>query len=213
MHSRRLTTFLCCLLLPLLPHSSVSEEQEEGGGIGLAKTLLPDDQKLLKKADDAVLSMLNTREKAVTDDSSRAVLIEMKALLATKRMPIADDEKLHGNWKVRSLQSSRLGAYSYPFFKCRIFPEAKALVFHKAKGSQRRLGFLERDSKERFLFAGAMYFSYDPRPRIYKGADDNVVKEDLERNSVAWLYKIAADRLIMVFPSSEGRVEIYELKR
>lgn len=55
------------------------------------------------------------------------------------------------------------------------------------------LGFLERDSKDRFLFAGAMYFTYDPNPRIYMGASDEPVAEDLERNSVAWLYKLAAD--------------------
>lgn len=211
-----LTAFLSCLTLLYLTQNSFAQdtEAEEGdGGIGLAKTLRQDDRKLLERANADVISLLNARDKTTTSGTGRTALREMLDLLASKHMPIEDEGKLHGVWKVRSLQSGKFGSYSYPFFKCRIFPEARALVFHKATGSQRRMGFLERDSKVRFLFAGAMYFSDDPRPRIYKGSDEKVVKEDLDRNSVAWLYKIAANRLIMVFPSSTGRVEIYELKR
>ena len=213
MITRRFAALLCSLLLPLLPPITVSDEEREDGGFGLARELLPDDSEVLQKADDLVSAALEAAEKAVGDSDGKDTLRSMKALLASKRLPIKKDVELHGAWRVRSLQANKSGAFSYPYFDCRIFPEVKALVFHKDKGSQRRLGFLERDSEERFLFAGAMYFAYDPKPKTYLGTSDEVDKEDLERNSVAWLSKIADDRLIMVFPSSKGCLEIYELKR
>ena len=213
MITKPLSILLCWLLLSLILPVAIAEEEQEGGGIGLAAQLLPADRELLAKADELVAATMAATEKAVADADGKAVLGEMKTLLAAARMPVGEEAKLHGAWKVRSLQADGLGAYGYPFFDCRIFAEAKALVFHKAKGSQRRLGFLERDSKERFLFAGAMYFTYDPAPRSYKGVPDQPAAEDLERNCVAWLYRIAGGRLIMVFPSSDGRLEIYEMKR
>ncbi|YCM44175.1 DUF4893 domain-containing protein [Verrucomicrobiaceae bacterium 227] len=202
--SRLLPLILVSALMPL------SAAEKEEGGIGLAAQVLEVDLKALAQSEISVKAALANSEKVnAGDESSRKVLAEMKDLLALKRLPIQKEEELHGDWKVRSLQAGGLGAFSYPFFKCRIFPEEKALVFHKAAGSQRRMGFLERDAPGRFLFAGAMYFSYDPAPRIYRGGKD----EDRDRNCVAWLYKVGKDRLVMVFPFSNERMELYELKR
>jgi hypothetical protein len=201
-------------LLPLALPVGADEEKEDGSGIGLAKSLLGSDAELLEDADALVEDTLEqTLVKNEDDKSSQSVLAEMKALWAIKPLPIADEKELHGDWKVRSLQAAEHGAFSYPFFDCRIFPEAKALVFHKAKGSQRRMGFLERDSEKRFLFAGATYFSYDPAPRLYKGKNDKVADEDLDRNAVGWLYKIGDKRLLVVFPTVYGNLEFYEMKK
>ena len=199
---------LVCAFMP------VPADEKESGGIGLVEQVFPDDLKALALSETSVKEALASSEKGNGDDeSSLKVLGEMKALLDQKRLPIEKGEELHGDWKVRSLQAGGLGAFSYPFFNCRIFPEAKALVFHKAEGSQKRMGFLERDSPERFLFAGAMYFNYDLAPRIYQGVRGEGAEANQERNCVAWLYKVGKNRLLMVFPFSATRLELYELKR
>jgi len=213
MKTSRLTILSCCFLLTLLPRVATSNEGEDGSGISLARQIRPADSELLEKADQLAKASMAASEKVVTSAEGRAAIREMKALLSAKRLPIKDAAKLHGAWKVRSLQAGKLGAFSYPFFDCRIIPEAKALVLHKAKGSQRRFGFLERDSEDRFLFAGAMYFTYDPNPRMYRGVSEKATEEDLERNCVAWLHKIGEQRMIMVFPGTDGELELYELKR
>lgn len=71
-------------------------------------------------------------------------------------------------------------------------------------------GVFERESPGRFLFAGAIYFNYDRAPRIYQGVKGGAAKD---RNFVACLYKVGKNRLLMVFPFSSERLEIYELKR
>ncbi|MEJ6581187.1 MAG: DUF4893 domain-containing protein [Akkermansiaceae bacterium] len=122
---------------------SVSAAGKEGGGIGLAEQVFPENLKGLAQSQTSVKEALASSEKANSgDERSLKVLREMKALLALKRLPIEKGEELHGDWKVRSLQWEAYGAFSYPFFSCRIFSEEKALVFHKAAGSQKRMGFL-----------------------------------------------------------------------
>jgi hypothetical protein len=64
-------------------------------------------------------------------DSLKAIS-EIRQLLALPRKEIASDKILLGDWRVRSLQTSDLGASAYPFFKCRIVREGKSgLLFKK----------------------------------------------------------------------------------
>ncbi len=157
------------------------------------------------------VALRHLQEQGADGDSDEAILA-MLALLDAPRELIHEDEELNGACRVRSLQANRLGAYRYPWFDCRLYPEARAIVFEKPTGSQRRLGLVGRTEPERFLFVGGMYFT-DELPRGYSGYRTHEPdQDDLARDSVGVLFKLGDDRYFIGFvPRPGGQHELYEL--
>ena len=157
------------------------------------------------------VALRHLREQGADGDSEEAI-IAMLALLDAPRELIHEDEELNGGCRVRSLQANRLGAYRYPWFDCELYPEERAIVFHKPTGSQRRLGLIGRTEPDRFLFVGGMYFT-DELPRGYSGYRTHEPdQDDLSRDSVGVLFRLGDDHYFIGFvPRPGGQHELYEL--
>ena len=211
---RRNSPLPLCLVLCLLAVSQVARVQ--GVGVGAVKVeqaaLHDSDGKALATAEQALTTQLEEIKKTTKDKESLAAAVDMLAVLAKSRVAIPSSEELVGNWQVRSLQTGLYGAYTYPFFKCRIGMEGKELVFHKSTGSQRRKGTLVREDEKSFLFVGGAYVEGDPVGKYY-GAKDNPTEEQKNNNSVGYLYKLGRGHYLMIFAPSGPNGEMYELKK
>ncbi|RBP41321.1 uncharacterized protein DUF4893 [Roseimicrobium gellanilyticum] len=187
-----------------------------GIGVGAVKAqqsaMDDDEQKVLAGAEEALKSQLGEIKKTTQDKESLAAAEDMLAVLAKPRVPITTSEELQGNWQVRSLQTGQYGAYTYPYFKCRIGTEGKDLVFHKSTGSQRRKGTLVREDENRYLFTGGAYVEGDPVGRYY-GVKDNPTEAQKNNNSVGYLYKLGKGHYLMIFSPSGPNGEMYEMKK
>jgi hypothetical protein len=206
------------LVLPLLLLFFVTVPQiaqVHGIGVSAVKAqqanLHEGEQKALATAEEALKSQLQEIKKTTQDKESIAAADDMLSVLAKPRVPITSSEELQGHWRVRSLQTGQYGAYTYPYFKCRISTEGKDLVFHKSTGSQRRKGTLVREDENRYLFTGASYVEGDPVGRYYS-AKDNPTAEQMNQNSVGYLYKLGKGHYLMIFTPSGANGEMYELK-
>jgi hypothetical protein len=152
-----------------------------------------------------------------SDAESLQAANEVIRLLDMKREPMPIPSTFVGKWQVRSIQSSNLGVYAYPFFSCEIRREgAKGVAFQKHSGSQRRVGVLLPYQADSLLFLGGSYYE-DDKPQGYsnlrggKAAGGDSERED--RDSVGQLYQLAPGHLLMIFAPISGRGEIYELKK
>jgi len=144
------------------------------------------------------------------DAASQEAAVEMIALLDLARLPITRDEMI-GDWSFKSYQTDSLGAFAYTFFNGRIYPEGEALVLDKSGGSQRHFGYLAQAREDALFFAGALSYSYDPRPRLYSSMEANPDGESRERDATAEIYKIGDGRYLMVFAPDNGRFRLYEI--
>lgn len=126
----------------------------------------------------------------------------VEKLLNAKVYPLTPEDMI-GFKRVRSIQiDADNGIFSYPYFKCRFRKLNDSVYFEKTSGSQRKSGYIYRNTPQSLVFLGGWSVNNDPKT----GYDS--------ANSVAGsVYKIGRDRAIMIFPSSEKRVEIYELRR
>ncbi len=170
------------------------------------------DREALAAAEESLRTQIEETKKSVTDKGSLAAAQEMLSLLDKPRLAIASSEELCGSWRVRSLQTGQFGAYAYPFFKCRISAEGKTLVFHKATGSQRRQGTLARAGEKQYLFTGGSYYEGDPIGN-YLGSKDHPTGEQMNRNSVGYLYKLGKGHYLMIFAPQLPNGEVYEIKK
>jgi hypothetical protein len=201
-----LTAF--CFAVPLPGHS-------QGGSNALGLAGADKDEKnreLLATVEESLRTQLVQIKKTETDQENLASAEEIQTLLDMPRVAIVSSEELKGNWQVRSLQTGQFGAYRYPFFKCRIYAEGKAFYFHKATGSQRRMGTLVREDEKKYLFTGASYYEGDPVGK-YISAQDNPTEEQTRRNSVGHLYKLGKSHYLMIFLKQGVNGEVYELKK
>ncbi len=73
-------------------------------------------------------------------------------------------------------------------------------IFEKTKGSQRKSGFMYQNSPESLIFLGGWSLNEDPLTTY--GSENSVA---------GTVYKIGNNKAIMIFPTGENRVEIYEL--
>lgn len=123
----------------------------------------------------------------------------VEKLLDAKTYPISPEEMI-GFKRVRSIQiDAHSGIFSYPYFNCRFREIAGRVFFEKTSGSQRKSGYLYQNSPESLIFLGGWSVNDDPQT-----AYGSV-------NSVAGtVYKIGPRKAIMIFPSENDRVEIYE---
>lgn len=126
----------------------------------------------------------------------------VEKLLNAKTYSITPKDMI-GFRRVRSIQiDARDGIFSYPYFNCR-FKEADGKVFfEKTTGSQRKSGYVYQNSPESLVFLGGWSVNDDPQTE-YGGSNSVVGK----------VYKIGPRKAIMIFPTEEDRVEIYELTK
>lgn len=126
----------------------------------------------------------------------------VERLLKAKPQPITPGDLIGLN-RVRSIQiDGNSGIFSYPYFKCRTTKKGRKVFFEKTTGSQRKSGYVYQNSLESLIFLGGWRVNDNPQTS-YEST-----------NSVAGtIYKIGQSRIIMLFPTNNNRVEIYELKK
>lgn len=123
-------------------------------------------------------------------------------LLNAKVYPVTPDDML-GFCRVRSIQiDACYGIFSYPYFKCSFRNMDGKVFFEKTTGSQRKSGYVYQNKSNSLIFLGGWSVNDEPQTTY-----DST-------NSVAGIvYKIAPDKAIMIFPTNNNRVEIYELMK
>lgn len=126
----------------------------------------------------------------------------VEKLLNAKPCHITPEDMI-GFRRVRSIQiDARDGIFSYPFFNCRFKNVGGKMFFEKTTGSQRKSGYVYQNTPESLIFLGGWSVNDDTRTQY--GSDNSVA---------GTLYMISHRRAIMIFPTEEGRVEIYELTK
>ena len=161
--------------------------------------ILPSDYGVLARDRNIAWEALST----LTPKSYGCVEKNMvEKLLNAKTYPITPKDMI-GFRRVRSIQiDARDGIFSYPYFNCR-FKKADGKVFlGKTTGSQRKSGYVYQNSPESLVFLGGWSVNDDPQTGY--GSTNSVVGK---------VYKIGPRKAIMIFPTEEDRVEIYELTK
>ena len=124
---------------------------------------------------------------------------DVEKLLNAATYPLTPKE-ITGFKRVRSIQiDARDGIFSYPYFNCRFRDIDGKIFFEKTRGSQRKSGFLYQNSPESLIFLGG--WSVNDEPQTTYGSENSVA---------GTVYKIGSDKVIMIFPTDQDRVEIYE---
>ena len=126
----------------------------------------------------------------------------VEKLLNAKTHPITPKDMIRFR-RVRSIQiDARDGIFSYPYFNCRFKKADGKVFFEKTTGSQRKSGYVYQNSPESLVFLGGWSVNDDPQTGY--GSTNSVVGK---------VYKIGPRKAIMIFPTEEDRVEIYELTK
>lgn len=161
--------------------------------------ILPSDYGVLARDRNIAWEALST----LTPKSYGCVEKNMvEKLLNAKTYPITPKDMI-GFRRVRSIQiDARDGIFSYPYFNCRFKKADGKVFFEKTTGSQRKSGYVYQNSPESLVFLGGWSVNDDPQTE-YGGSNSVVGK----------VYKIGPRKAIMIFPTEEDRVEIYELTK
>lgn len=161
--------------------------------------ILPSDYGVLARDRNIAWEALST----LTPKSYGCVEKNMvEKLLNAKTYPITPKDII-GFRRVRSIQIDvRDGIFSYPYFNCRFKKADGKVFFEKTTGSQRKSGYVYQNSPESLVFLGGWSVNDDPQTE-YGGSNSVVGK----------VYKIGPRKAIMIFPTEEDRVEIYELTK
>ena len=126
----------------------------------------------------------------------------VEKLLNAKTHPITPKDMI-GFRRVRSIQiDARDGIFSYPYFNCRFKKADGKVFFEKTTGSQRKSGYVYQNSPESLVFIGGWSVNDEPQTGY-----------DSKNSAVGKVYKIGPRKAIMIFPTEEDRVEIYELTK
>ena len=163
----------------------------------LEGTILPADYGMLSLDRDMARLALST---VIPGSYGYAEKRDVEKLLNAKAYPLTPKEMI-GFRRVRSIQiDARDGIFSYPYFNCRFKEIDGKMFFEKTKGSQRKSGFLYQNSPESLIFLGGWSVNDDPQTTY--GSENSVA---------GTVYKIGTNKAIMIFPTGENRVEIFEL--
>lgn len=158
--------------------------------------ILPKDYGLLSLDRDKALQALASLSPR---SYGYAELHEVRRLLEAKTYPVAPAEMV-GFKRVRSIQiDARDGIFSYPYFNCRFREIDGRIFFEKTSGSQRKSGYVYQNNPESLIFLGG--WSVNDDPQTLYGSDNSVAGK---------IYKIGPRKAIMILPSDDNRVEIYE---
>ena len=165
----------------------------------LEDIILPSDYGVLARDRNIAWEALST----LTPKSYGCVEKNMvEKLVNAKTYPITPKDMI-GFRRVRSIQiDARNGIFSYPYFNCRFKNVDGKVFFEKTAGSQRKSGFVYQNSPESLVFLGGWSVNDDPQTGY--GSTNSVVGK---------VYKIGPRKAIMIFPTEEDRVEIYELTK
>lgn len=126
----------------------------------------------------------------------------VKKLLTSKNLRITNQELLTYK-RVRSIQVNNLGIFSYPYFACRFKRKDVKLFFEKTSGSQRKSGYVYDNKPDSKVFLGGWSVNDEPQTTY-----------DSDHSEPGMIYKIGANKIIMVFLSpDEQSFEIYELTK
>lgn len=184
---------------------------------GYAKSLFaklhPEDQTLPQGWREGLTARLDHLAETSEDAETLDSLSQFQILIDAE--PIAFDiAELEGDWRMRSLQATELGAFVYPHFPARIYPEGQALIFDKASGSQRHRGMLAQADDMTVFFVGALYYGYEA-PRLYSTmVAGEITPEQREFDAVAEIQKIGENHFVMAFaPEDGGRFRLYEIRK
>ena len=171
-------------------------EMPENLNHALEGTILPADYGVLSLDREMAREVLSTVTPGSIGYTEKS---DVEKLLNAKTYPISPKEMM-GFKRVRSIQiDARDGIFSYPYFNCRFREIDGRLFFEKTKGSQRKSGFLYQNSPESLIFLGGWSVNDDPQTTY--GSENSVA---------GTVYKIGTNKAIMIFPTEENRVEIYE---
>ena len=158
--------------------------------------ILPKDYGLLSLDRDKALQALASLSPR---SYGYAELHEVRRLLEAKTYPVTPAEMI-GFKRVRSIQiDARDGIFSYPYFNCRFREIDGRIFFEKTSGSQRKSGYVYQNNPESLIFLGG--WSVNDDPQTLYGSDNSVAGK---------IYKIGPRKAIMILPSDDNRVEIYE---
>jgi hypothetical protein len=154
--------------------------------------------------------ILNNIDQPPPNDDSRKTIALVRELLAKKPMRISGDD-IEGDWRIRSLQGSALGHFTYPFLKARIENLDGIFFFEKTTGSQRRSGALHRHLPDTMIFLGGRTVNDDPQVGYSGAYPDNT---PVDSDSIGLLHQLAPDHLIMLLDVDyNGSYEIYDMRK
>ncbi len=126
----------------------------------------------------------------------------VRKLLTSKNLKLSAQELLSYR-KVRSIQVSNLGIFSYPYFSCRFSKKDGKIFFEKTTGSQRKSGYIYDNKPDSTVFLGGWSVNDDPQTSYQS-----------ENSVCGMVYKIGSNKLIMLFLAPDERsFEIYELTK
>lgn len=163
----------------------------------LEGTILPADYGNLALARDKAWNALSTVSPSSYGYNEKKVV---EKLLNAETYPVTPRD-LIGFRRVRSIQiDARDGIFSYPYFNCRFKTIGGKVFFEKTTGSQRKSGYVYQNTPNSLIFLGGWSVNDDPQTAY--GSSNSVV---------GTVYKIGSHKAIMIFPSDDDRVEIYEL--
>ena len=163
----------------------------------LEGVILPSDYGVLSRDKEIAWEVLSTLTSKSIGYGERN---EVERLLTAKTYKISPDDMV-GFRRVRSIQiDARDGIFSYPYFNCRFKRVDGKMFFEKTTGSQRKSGYVYQNTPESLVFLGGWSVNDDPQTSY--GNDNSIA---------GTIYKISPRKAIMVFPTREDRVEIYEL--
>lgn len=163
----------------------------------LEGVILPSDYGVLSRDKEIAWEVLSTLTSKSIGYGERN---EVERLLTAKTYKISPDDMV-GFRRVRSIQiDARDGIFSYPYFNCRFKRVDGKMFFEKTTGSQRKSGYVYQNTPESLVFLGGWSVNDDPQTSY--GNDNSIA---------GTIYKISPRKAIMIFPTREDRVEIYEL--
>ncbi|MGJ8655629.1 MAG: DUF4893 domain-containing protein [Akkermansiaceae bacterium] len=109
--------------------------------------------------------------------------------------------------KVRSIQFSGHGIFSYPYFNCRFKLDDSVLFFEKTTGSQRKSGLLFETGKSSFVFLGGSTVNAEAQ-RQYSGVQGLKPGE----HDTTGVFIKRGKSVLAVFDRGRFGFEIYEFK-
>lgn len=179
----------------------IRQKPEIPGNISseLEGTILPSDYEILSLDREKTWEALSTIPPTLYGYAEKRVV---EKLLNAPTYPVTPEEMI-GFRRVRSIQiDPHNGIFSYPYFNCRFLKTEGNVFFEKSTGSQRKSGHVYQNNSESLIFLGG--WSVNNAPQTHYGGTNSVA---------GTIYKIGKQRAIMIFPSHEDWVEIYELTK
>jgi len=209
-------TILCVVSLFSLPTSLIAQEVKPSTKapevVNQSQNLKELEWKTLANQEDLAVGKTvdNFIRKAATAEhqsiEKKAQIQRLKDLLSEQAQQLTAKDLL-GLKKVRSIQISNFGIYSYPYFNCRFKKTKTNVFFEKTRGSQRKSGYLYQEDAETFVFLGAWTVN-DEAQRQYSGLNQSKEK----KYDKAGVFVKRGKTVLAIFHWGKNDFEVYEFK-